>query len=52
MAKEKLTDETIVIACHSSDCDYNEKNLCKLQEIMIDELGGCIYKHVSSCSEG
>lgn len=43
MAKEKLTDETLLDKCSNSDCYYNEKNFCKLHSIMLDEEGKCVY---------
>ena len=48
MGKRKVTDETLMIACRSNDCCYNERNFCKLQEIMIDSSGCCIYKDIKS----
>jgi hypothetical protein len=43
MAKEKLTDETLIDKCSNESCQYNEKSFCKIHSIMIDEEGKCIY---------
>lgn len=43
MAKEKLTDETLLDKCSNEDCMYNDKSFCTLHSIMIDDFGKCIY---------
>lgn len=43
MAKEKLTDETLLDKCSNSQCKYNEKSFCTLHSIMLDDSGACIY---------
>lgn len=45
MAKEKLTDETLLDKCSNESCMYNEKSFCTIHSIMIDEHGKCIYAH-------
>ena len=45
MAKEKLTDETLLDKCSNENCMYNEKSFCTIHSIMIDEHGKCIYAH-------
>ena len=48
MGKEKVTAETLMGACSTSSCCYNEGNFCTLQEIILDSDGRCIYKSSSS----
>ena len=43
MAKEKLTDETLLDKCSNEKCMYNKRNFCLLHNIMLDEEGKCIY---------
>lgn len=43
MAKEKLTDETLLDKCSNERCKYNEKSFCTLHSIMLDNNGMCIY---------
>lgn len=43
MAKEKLTDETLLDKCSNEDCDYNSRSFCEMHSIMLDEEGKCIY---------
>ena len=43
MAKEKLTDETLLDKCSNEECRYNRQHFCSLHSIMLDEDGKCIY---------
>ena len=45
MAKEKLTDETLLDKCSNDECMYNDKSFCTLHSIMLDENGKCVYMH-------
>lgn len=43
MAKESITDETLLDRCSNHECIYNEKCFCHLGSIMLDEEGKCVY---------
>lgn len=43
MAKQHITDETILDKCTNESCPYNRQNFCDIHSIMIDDTGKCIY---------
>ena len=43
MAKEKLTDETLLDKCSNEQRKYNDRHFCTLHSIMLNDSGACIY---------